>query len=822
MALQDFSIEFASPSEWAAMYRECGLQVIPAKTPQEDAVNYKRPIISWREFETELTPDSTFQRWYGRDGEFRTRSNMGLVTGTASGGVFCVDLDVKDGSQAMEWWQGLLDVHNNGIAPETPSQRTGGGGRQILFRAPTGYVPPTFKTPIGIDIRGQGGFMMAPPSRHGSGKEYEWEDGCAPYEIPFEEAPDWLIEAIENVRLAHGGGATGAKREKIDKAQTANAFGLEDDGREEWLLHAVWGRVVDLYRDCPIRPSEGEQAQARDEIWGLYLSKHTSRITNRPELTKEERLELEGRGRSELDRKWRYAMNKWEKEVKQAASQPRPFGPEEAVAGRLATMVAEEATLAVVEAPGHDIFDPWERYPLPQFPIDCLPPNLRRYVEIQSRSIGVDQSALAMGALAACSGAISHEFRLKIMRTGGWWVRPRLWVMLCGAPSAKKSPAMHAVLSPIKARERENLMRHRKEVAKYEAEKEAGEKPSKPPPPVRFMASDITSEKLGELLSNYDRGLMVEQDEMSQWLGNMEKYSGGKGGADRGFWIQAYNGGGKQVDRIGRGSIYIDNLSISILGGMQPNKIKELGNLTSDGLLQRFIPVMMNDAKRPVEIEDDRAWHDYEVTINGLLDLKPAEQRLDDAAQEEVISFHEWVFDMERIEGLGESFRSFIGKLSGIHGSLMLVLHLAQDPENSVFERVDLNTAKAATRIIKEFVVPHAMALYQETADRVDWEYLRALASFILTSDKERFTASDFTSGVRTLRGLGVWEVMQKVSPLVAGGWLEEEAGSVPARAWTVVKNVRNLLQKRREEELDRKIAVVKAIKELRGGGRQE
>lgn len=317
--LPDFEAdEWTSPSEWAVMYRSLGLQVVPAHRPGEHP-QYKRPVITWKEWEDSLTPDAVFQKWYGKDGQHSRRHNMGLVTGNASGGVFCVDLDVNERSQAMEWWAKLVLIHANNQEPDTPSQRTGGGGRQILFRAPAGYSPPTFKTNIGIDIRGQGGFMMCPPSLHASGREYVWEDGRAPYDVDIDEAPDWLIEAIETLRLEHGGSSSGP-RERAEATGQKNDFGQDIDDRELKMQRAVWGKVLDLYRDCPIKPSESEQQGHLRDLWTWYLSTTASRLSPRDGMDKSDLLEMEGRGWSDMARKWRYAMNKWDKEVRAAAA----------------------------------------------------------------------------------------------------------------------------------------------------------------------------------------------------------------------------------------------------------------------------------------------------------------------------------------------------------------------------------------------------------------------------------------------------------------------------------------------------------------------
>ena len=75
----------------------------------------------------------------------------------------------------------------------------------------------------------------------------------------------------------------------------------------------------------------------------------------------------------------------------------------------------------------------------------------------------------------------------------------------------------------------------------------------------------------------------------------MEKYGGTtKGaGANRAFWLKAYDGGPYVVDRIQRGENFVENLSVSLIGGVQPKRLAELHGLTSDGLLQRFLPTIM-------------------------------------------------------------------------------------------------------------------------------------------------------------------------------------------------------------------------------------
>lgn len=803
--------EWTSPHEWARMYRHYGFQVVPARSHTKEQ-NYKRPQLSqWTEFQNELVGQTVFDSWYGANGQYRSTNNMGLITGTASGGLLCVDLDVNDKSRAMEWWAGILAVHNNNMEPETVSQRTGGGGRQILFRAPVGYSPPTNKTSLGVDLRGQGGFMMCPPSMHASGKNYEWEEGCAPYDVEVMEAPDWLLEEIEALLIAHGGGTPTGPRERVESDTQKNDFGLDINGREGKIQRMVWARVVDLRRQFPIAPSQADQEAQLAELWQNYLRTTASRLEPREGKDKADLLEMEGRGWSNMERKWRYAMKKWDKEVMAAAAVEQtplvvPFAEAPAVQG--------EAAVAVnVTTYSQPQFNPWERYMVPDFPLELLPRHLRDFVNYLSTSTGADVSACAMTALAACSGALDQEFSLKMKRSGKWYVKPRLWVMLVGDPSSKKSPVMSACIAPIRAWEGVGVKSYAKEYARWKEDKERQKEEPEPTKPTRYLLNEVTTEKLGEILSRQDRGIMVEQDEVSGWIGAMDKYSGGKGAAaDRGFWLGAYNGGPRTVDRLGRGETFIQNLCVAFVGGVQPDRLAELGNLTSDGLLQRFLPVMMKRARFGEEVESEAPADGYTVLINELIRAKPSGLLMDEGAIRVTADFQRYLFELEGMDGLGKGFCGFAGKLSGIHGSLSLVLHMIEDPENSALEPVSERVASNAERIIREFCIPHAFELYRSTTDGGDWEGLRRIASFILTSTKDRFTASDFTAGVRGLRGLTLWEVGQKVSPLVAGGWLVEDDKAAPAKAWVIVNGLREALAERREKEVQRKSEVMEVM----------
>jgi hypothetical protein len=314
-----FDYDFAGPTDYAKMYRQLGIQVVPAKMPREDKA-WKRPVIKWRDYEDHIADDDTFNGWFGVNGEFRSRPNMGIITGNASDGTFVLDIDSHNHPEAKTWLDDLIDCHNHGLSINAPTQRTGGGGLQLLFKAPDGWVSPTNKTSMGVDIRGQGGFAMLPPSKHESGQSYEWIKGREPWNTAIPEAPMWLIEAIDELLSQFTKVERGERTES--PSQATDAFGQIVDGREDYMTRLIWARVVHLYRECPFI-SDNEAEKEMREAFTKYDQNVKSRLFE-PGTPNHILLEREGRGASLFFQKWNIAMGQWDGRVKEAAAVSAP------------------------------------------------------------------------------------------------------------------------------------------------------------------------------------------------------------------------------------------------------------------------------------------------------------------------------------------------------------------------------------------------------------------------------------------------------------------------------------------------------------------
>jgi hypothetical protein len=431
------------------------------------------------------------------------------------------------------------------------------------------------------------------------------------------------------------------------------------------------------------------------------------------------------------------------------------------------------------------LFDPWTEYRVPAFPVEILPSVAQDFVYTQTALIGCDLSGMAMSVLVTFSGGLSHRFALRMMRNGSWWENPRLWTLLVGDPSTKKTPEINAATRPLEEHQDRIFQQYQERLREWEADEEAS-KANKPKPPPRYVVFDTTPEKLGDMLARSPKGLLVKRDEFSGWIGAMERYANARGpGADRGFWLKAFDGGAYSVDRISRGETWIENLSVSLIGGIQPERLAQLRGLTSDGLLQRFLPVMLGPSRLALDRASDE--EAYGNLVRKLIFARPERLIISDAGLGAMQALREELHEFEAAAaGASNGFQSFIGKLPGYAGRIALILHMAADPELGHTYAVSKTTVENVRRFIIEFVVPHAAVFYRTAESTTDNDGLRRIASWIVTGGKTKIWASDLVKNIRDLRGLTVFDLNKRVSPLVAGGWLEPTEPVPTCRSWTV------------------------------------
>jgi phage/plasmid primase-like uncharacterized protein len=389
-----------------------------------------------------------------------------------------------------------------------------------------------------------------------------------------------------------------------------------------------------------------------------------------------------------------------------------------------------------------------------------LPRVLADFVRDEADRMPCSPDYIAAALIVCLGSVIGARCGIKPKRFDDWIITPNLFGGAVGDPSTKKSPALAAVIrfvDRLQAKEAErlaSLMRiYEAETAAFEAHQAAVKVNMKKaasgkvdqlkmsaaiadlqslqapeePKERRFKSNDSTVEKLGDLLVHNPQGMLVYRDELIGLLASWEK--DGKEG-DKAFYLEGWNGTGSfNIDRIGRGSLHIKNLCISVFGGIQPELLERYlagisSSLDNDGRIQRFqVMVYPNPVawewrdRYPVKGAREAVRDMFErlAVFDPVQDgaapsddfVKLPHYCFDDAAQE---IFVEWCTELHTVHIANEQdplMQQHLGKFEKLFCSIALILHLAEGSIGPV-------TATSALRAAAwcEYLTGHARRIY--------------------------------------------------------------------------------------------------------------
>jgi hypothetical protein len=390
---------------------------------------------------------------------------------------------------------------------------------------------------------------------------------------------------------------------------------------------------------------------------------------------------------------------------------------------------------------------------------EMLPAPLSTWLTDIAHRLQCPLDFVAVGAMVTLSAIIGTGCAIRPKHKDDWTVIPNLWGGIVARPSMLKTPSLSEIMKPINKIEQdakedfkaqENFYKLDKELHKAQYDAIISEikaisknKPStsktldtikeeyaalrEPINPVRqrYITSDATVEKLGELLNQNERGILIFRDELVSLLAS---WNGEDKQSDRAFYLEAWTGGQPfTTDRIGRGTIDIKSCCVSVLGGIQPSKLlaflmQSAKNLQNDGMLQRFQLLVYPDEIRMWTYVDEKPHAYARKTAHNIFE-KLAKMdfnavgattengrpffRFNDAAQDI------FIFWMRKLQSKIDKERNpliaeHLAKYRSLMPSIALILHLTD----------------IAAGLTTESEIPHTIA---ETAE--DWcDYLESHA----------------------------------------------------------------------------------------------
>ena len=630
----------------AVEYARMGWQVFPCHPTGH------QPLVG-RGFYAATTDLDVIKSWWSR----HPGAAIGLRTGEASG-VFAVDIDPRHGGDiSLEHLEA-----EHGELPETVENQTGGGGRHVLLHWPGRTVPcSTGRIGAGIDVKGDGGYIILPPSDHQSGRQYCWLIGQEPEEHEIAHAPEWLLDVIDRTIPPSAPESTAVGEEIPEGYRNRTLAGQAGHMRQigmttEEIAPAI--QAINLHRCRP--PLDADEVERIARSIGRYD----------PDTCRQAQVEC------------------W---------------PERFLAPKTAGGVTSAPTCAPQPAEVVSTSAPLVAYQ--PFPVDALPEPLQSFVIQATEAVGCDYAFVALPLLAALASAVGNTRRIELKRV---WSEPAIvWTAIVGDSGTMKSPAMELALRPLRQRQSQAIKRHAEVMDEYQTEamrheldlaawkRSGGEglPPIEPEQPVllRCWCDDTTIEALAVLLLQNWRGLLMVRDELAGWLGGFDRYAQGKG-SDVAKWIEMHGGRSIMVDRkTGQPrTIYVPRAAVSVTGSIQPATLQRaLGRAYfENGLAARML--LANPprrVKRWTETEIDPSIEQAIAAVfDQLFDLEPVEGpdgdpepgivRLSPSAKAAWIRFYNEHAD-EQVELSGDLSAAW-SKLEGYAARLALVIHLVR------------------------------------------------------------------------------------------------------------------------------------------------
>lgn len=429
--------------------------------------------------------------------------------------------------------------------------------------------------------------------------------------------------------------------------------------------------------------------------------------------------------------------------------------------------------------------------PVPPFPSEVLPTELRSWATDIAERMSCPLDLVAIPAMVAAGSLVGARCLIRPQEKTTWAEAGNLWGAVVATPGSLKTPAATEAQKPLRRLEAkaaeehdgametyrvaEKLYKLQDAKAQHQAklllEKSSGTKDEayailaantepKSPQARRYFTSDATVEKLGEICAANPQGMMLYRDEVaSLWT----EWSNPEKAAMRGFMMAGWGGlDGYTFDRIGRGTIRVPRVNLSLFGTTQPQRIsayiRESLRQMDDGMVQRFQLLAWPDFdnvfrevdRHPNAEAQQRAFKCYErlaaldpFTIGAGLDAFDC----DDAvpylrfAPDAQAAFSSWRGDLEyrlRNEELPSHLVAHLSKYRGLMPRLALICHLAGGGSG----RVSLAAFTQAQNWIA-YLESHAQRVYAST--EVDnAEAARAIWRRVVKGDLPTpFTARD-------------------------------------------------------------------------------
>lgn len=365
-----------------------------------------------------------------------------------------------------------------------------------------------------------------------------------------------------------------------------------------------------------------------------------------------------------------------------------------------------------------------------------LHPSLAEPIKKVATWMGVDPEAVLTHLLPIVAGLINPNSRV-VAKECTNFVEPFLiYSGVVALSGARKTPTLNIPKNPLVRLQSVEDARYQQAIQIYDTEVQTltetkgkkkgsgGELPQKPNPPREFYLDNATVEAVDKVKGQQpDHGLTLIKDELSGLFASHGAYKGGKG-ADKESYLSGWNGGGVKKNRSGDGSrVSLARDSLSITGGIQPDKLRALlGDFSdSQGEWARFLWYHM--PMRPYKIPRDDTRYDLGNLLEGIykkIDALPVlKLHFDKQGQTYWDDWHDKKDEQKRAEAR-PGLQAAIAKMPGQSVRLIGLLHVLWEVASGsadVPEEIPLSIVKSGCQLAEFYLGQVTLLQSQGDAD---------------------------------------------------------------------------------------------------------
>ncbi|MCW8832564.1 MAG: DUF3987 domain-containing protein [Colwellia sp.] len=397
-----------------------------------------------------------------------------------------------------------------------------------------------------------------------------------------------------------------------------------------------------------------------------------------------------------------------------------------------------------------------ELRPVMPLNVGQLPKVMRDLISDSAERMQCPPDFLAAGLVVVSSSIVARNIVVQPKKNDTAWLEvPNTWGIIIGKPSLLKSPTLSIAMAALEKLERLSREQHADKVKEFKVDCELAEMNGdinkrevkkllkeknhskakailmadqadneEAPTQVRYVINDGTIEKIADLLCTNTQGFMEFRDEIIGWFNNLNKPDKSQ---YRSFYLESWNGNKPfSIERIGRGSTFIPNNRLTILGGIQPDVFSKLvsdtvsGSHGGDGLLQRFQIAVYPDVKGDLSFTDKapnkQALQQFENKILSLTQwsnnaTEPFVLKFNDAAYEHYKKWFNYNESLFRGDALSASLESHYAKYRGFVPSIAAIFHALEHDHLASVPYINEGTIKSAIEYV-EYLRTHAERIY--------------------------------------------------------------------------------------------------------------